>query len=54
MGSKGPRANWRSVDQIAQGMSGIMSITGTRLVFITRYIKAETIRSLFAAVTAGA
>ena len=29
MGSKGPRANWRSVDQIAQGMSGIMSITGT-------------------------
>ena len=29
MGSKGPRAGWRSVDQIAQGMSGIMSITGT-------------------------
>lgn len=29
MGSKGPRAAWRSVDQIAQGMSGIMSITGS-------------------------
>jgi crotonobetainyl-CoA:carnitine CoA-transferase CaiB-like acyl-CoA transferase len=28
LGSKGPRASWRSVDQIAQGMSGMMSITG--------------------------
>ena len=28
--------------------------TGTRLVFITCHIKAETLRSLFAAVTAGA
>lgn len=28
MGSHGPSAHWPSVDQIAQGMSGLMSVTG--------------------------
>ena len=36
MGTKGPYAEWPSVDQIAQGMSGFMSFTGKDIASPTR------------------
>lgn len=36
MGSQGPYADWPGVDQVAQGMSGIMSITGRDAASFTR------------------